>query len=66
MEFVSIDKWTIIMQWCNLFVLYLIVRWLLFKPINKILNQRDEEIKEYICNINKMLDDIEDFAERTV
>ena len=27
---------------------------------------RDEEIKEYICNINKMLDEIEDFAERTV
>ena len=46
MEFVSIDKWTIIMQWCNLFVLYLIVRKLLFKPVNKILNERDKEIQE--------------------
>lgn len=26
---------------------------------------RDEEMKEYICNINAMLDEIEDFAVRT-
>lgn len=46
MGFVSIDTWTIIFQWCNLFILCFIVKKLLFKPVKKMLDQRDKEIKD--------------------
>lgn len=44
MPFVSIDTWTIIFTWVNLFILVLIMKKLLFKPVTKMLAQREEEV----------------------
>lgn len=45
LPFVSIDIWTIILTWVNLFVLFLLLKKFLFKPINEMLNARNEEIE---------------------
>lgn len=44
MSFVSIDLWTIIMQWGNLFILLFLVKKFLFKPVMSILEEREKEI----------------------
>ena len=46
MEFVSIDTWTLIFTWVNLFILFLILKKILFKPVLNILEQRDKEVSE--------------------
>lgn len=45
MPFVSIDVWTIIMQWGNLLILLLLIKKFLFKPVMAILAARESEIK---------------------
>lgn len=46
MPFVSIDIWTIIMQWGNLLILFLLMKKFLFKPVMEILDERDKEIHD--------------------
>lgn len=43
-ELVSFVPWTLIFTWCNLFILFLIMKKLLFKPVLKVLEQRQNEI----------------------
>lgn len=45
LSFVSIDTWTIILSWGNLLLLFLLLKKFLFKPINRILDARAEEIE---------------------
>ncbi len=45
MPFVSIDVWTIIMQWGNLLILLWLFKKFLFKPVMAILEARENEIK---------------------
>ena len=48
MDFVTIppDVWSMIFTWCNLLILFLLVKKFLFKPVQKILKQREEEVGE--------------------
>ncbi len=48
LDFVTIppDVWSLIFTWCNLLILFLLVRHFLFKPVQKILKQRDDEVRE--------------------
>ncbi len=46
MPFVGIDTWTIIMQWGNLFILIFLMKKFLFRPVAKILEDREREIKD--------------------
>lgn len=52
LDFVSIppDTWSLIFTWCNLLILFLLVKKFLFKPVQKILAQRDAEVKEMYDN----------------
>ena len=43
-QFVSITPWTMIFQICNLLILAKLLKKFLFKPVQKILNQRQQEI----------------------
>lgn len=43
-SFVSID-WTLVFQWGNLLILFLVVKHFLFKPIQKMLADRENEVK---------------------
>lgn len=46
MDFVTIDVWTMIFTWGNLLILFLLVKKFLFKPVNRMLEQRAKQIEE--------------------
>ena len=48
LDFVTIPPlpWQLIFTWCNLLILFLLVKKFLFKPVQKILKQREEEVGE--------------------
>ena len=46
LSFVTIDVWTLIFTWCNLLILFLLMKKFLFGPIKNILKQRDDEIND--------------------
>ncbi|MEG1782160.1 MAG: F0F1 ATP synthase subunit B, partial [Oscillospiraceae bacterium] len=46
LEFFTIDVWTMIFTWVNMLILLFILKKLLFKPVMKMLAQRDAEIKK--------------------
>ncbi len=45
MEFITIDPTTIVAQLLNLLILFLIIRYFLFKPVKKILDDRKAEVE---------------------
>ncbi len=45
LQFVTIDVWTMIFTWANLIILFLLLKKFLFKPVNKVLDARAEEIE---------------------
>ena len=45
-QFVSLTPWTLIFQICNLLILMLLMKKFLFKPVQNILNKRQQEIDE--------------------
>ena len=45
-SFVGLDIWTMIFAWCNLLVLYLFLRKLLFKPVKNMIDSRQKEIDD--------------------
>ena len=55
LNFLSIDKWTIIFNLLNTLILYYIIKRLLFKPVNKIINDRKMEIKKDYDMANEKL-----------
>lgn len=45
LSFVTLETWTLIFTWVNLFILFLLVKKFFFKPINKMLEERRAEIE---------------------
>lgn len=45
LDFVTIDIWTMVFTWLNFIILFLLLRHFLFKPVNRILSKRAEEIE---------------------
>lgn len=43
-EFISIFPWDLVAQWCNLLILFLLVKKFLFKPVKAVLAKREQEI----------------------
>lgn len=46
LDFISIVPWTMVMQWGNLLILFLLVKKFLFAPVQKILAKRQGEIDQ--------------------
>lgn len=44
LSFVTIDKWTLIFTWGNLFILYLLMKKFLFKPVGDMVQKREQEV----------------------
>ncbi len=53
LDFFTIDVWTIIFTWANMLILLTIIKKLLFKPVTKVLQQRDEEVKKMYAQANE-------------
>jgi F-type H+-transporting ATPase subunit b len=52
LAFFTIDVWTMIFTWVNMLILFTVVKKLLFKPINNILDQREAEVKQIYDEAN--------------
>ena len=45
-SFVGVNFWTVIFAWCNLLILYLVLKKFLFKPIKNMIDSRQKEIDD--------------------
>ena len=45
-SFVGVNFWTMIFAWCNLLILYLFLRKLLFNPVKNMIDSRQKEIDD--------------------
>lgn len=57
--FVSIDIWTMIFAWCNLIILFLVLKKILFKPLKNMIDTRQREIDDMYSDANKSKTDAE-------
>ncbi len=64
LPFVSIDTWTIIMSWGNLLVLFLLLKRFLFKPVQKVLDDRAAEIESAYKSAEDTKSDAEELRAR--
>ena len=44
--FVGVNFWTMIFAWCNLLILYLFLKKLLFKPLKNMIDSRQKEVDD--------------------
>ena len=42
--FVGVNFWTMLFAWCNLLIVYLFLRKILFKPVKNMIDSRQAEI----------------------
>lgn len=54
LEFISINPWHTLMSIGNLFILFLIVKKFLFKPVNNILKKRADEVEQIYVEAEDM------------
>lgn len=52
----KVDFWTLLWQAINLLVLLVILRWLLFKPLQKVIDQRQKRVQEQTDRAQAALD----------
>lgn len=45
-SFVGVNVWTMIFAWCNLLILYLFLKKILFKPVKSMIDSRQKEIDD--------------------
>ena len=45
-SFVGVNVWTMLFAWCNLLILYLFLKKILFKPVKKMIDSRQEEVDD--------------------
>ena len=55
--FVGVNFWTMIFAWCNLLVLYFVLRKLLFKPVKNMIDSRQQEIDGTYSDAEKSRED---------
>ncbi|MBQ7822376.1 MAG: F0F1 ATP synthase subunit B [Clostridia bacterium] len=53
LNFVTIDVWTLIFTWGNLLILFLLMKKFLFKPVRKMMLDRENEVKELYDNAER-------------
>ncbi len=60
LPFVTIDVWTIIFTWGNLLILFLLMKKFLFKPVRKMMLDRENEVKTMYDSAERSMSDAED------
>ena len=45
-SFVGINGWTMLFAWCNLLIVYLILKKILFKPVKNMIDSRQREVDD--------------------
>jgi F-type H+-transporting ATPase subunit b len=49
-SFVGVNVWTMLFAWCNLLILYLFLKKILFKPVKKMIDSRQQEVDDMYSN----------------
>lgn len=65
-SFVGVNVWTMLFAWCNLLILYLFLKKILFKPMKKMIDSRQKEVDdmyENAANAEKQANEMKDFYE---
>ncbi len=52
-SFVSIDIWTMIFAWCNLIILFFVLKKLFFKPLKNMIDTRQKQIDDMYADADK-------------
>ncbi len=52
-SFVGVNFWTMIFAWCNLLIVYLFLKKLLFVPIKNMIDSRQKEIDDLYADANE-------------
>ena len=53
LAFFTVDVWTMIFTWVNMFILFTVMKKLLFKPVMNVLEQREAEVKKIYDEANQ-------------
>ena len=53
LAFFTVDVWTMIFTWVNMFILFTVMKKLLFKPVMNVLEQREAEVQKIYDDANK-------------
>ena len=56
-SFVGVNFWTMLFAWCNLLILYLFLRKLLFNPVKNMIDSRQKEIDDMYAEAEKSRED---------
>ena len=51
--FVGVNFWTMLFAWCNLLILYLFLRKILFKPVKDMIDSRQKEVDDMYADAEK-------------
>ena len=49
-SFVGVNVWTMIFAWCNLLILYVFLKKILFKPVKNLIDSRQKEVDDMYSN----------------
>ena len=49
-SFVGVNVWTMLFAWCNLLIIYLFLKKILFKPVKNIIDSRQKEVDDMYAN----------------
>ena len=49
-SFVGVNVWTMIFAWCNLLIIYLFLKKILFKPVKNMIDSRQKEVDDMYTN----------------
>ena len=52
-SFVGVNVWTMIFAWCNLLILYLFLKKILFKPVKNMIDSRQKEVDDLYSSAAK-------------
>ena len=52
LAFFTVDVWTMIFTWVNMFILFTVMKKLLFKPVMNVLEQREAEVQKIYDDAN--------------
>ena len=52
-SFVGVNVWTMLFAWCNLLILYLFLKKILFKPVKNMIDSRQEEVDTMYSDAEK-------------
>ena len=55
--FVGVNFWTMLFAWCNLLILYLFLRKLLFNPVKNMIDSRQKEVDDMYSDAEKARSD---------